>query len=51
MYEVKRVRSSVILNQCGEVSHIPNNLGEFGKNLADFGEVIHWIRHFCSADE
>ena len=51
MYEVKREKSFVIVNYCGEVPHLPNNLGEFGNNLADFGEVIYWIRHFCSADE
>jgi len=44
MYEVKITGSYLIVNACGEIQHGPNN-------LAEFGGVIYWIRHFCSADD
>ena len=44
MYEVKTTGSYLIVNPCGEMQHGSNN-------LAEFGEVIYWIRHFCSADD
>ena len=43
MYEIKATDNFLVVNTCGEIQHTPNN-------LAEFGEIIYWIRHFCSAD-
>jgi len=43
MYEIKTDGDFLIANTCDEIQHMPNN-------VAEFGEVIYWIRHFCSAD-
>jgi len=43
MYEIKTDGDFLVVNTCGEIQHEQNN-------LAEFGEVIYWIRHFCGAD-